>query len=248
MYLDDSLFIGAIVSGNIAMEMKTAHSPIHRGPLTWMNGDDVYIIRNGEFIFLATASLPLLSLEKTSNATNNCWRPLTRHRTVNFLHLRLSRKVIRWMPMKRFVPFHPTMFQLPHDSNTMTLGELYNLMNRDPASLLPYSCHTMKLYFQRRVDRQVSRRLLKRYSSGVDLDRYGLRPKPQVTSGLFYCDDYLYFDDCHTSNALTAKINTGLPPGHAHEFYKQYETALRGLLAAGHICHLECQVDGRFRD
>jgi hypothetical protein len=43
----------------------------------------------------------------------------------------------------------------------------------------------MKLYFQRRVDGQVSRRLLKGYNSGVDLDRYGLRPKPQVTSGLF---------------------------------------------------------------
>jgi hypothetical protein len=98
------------------------------------------------------------------------------------------------------------MFQLPHNINTMTLGELYNLMNRDPASLLPYSCHIMKLYIQRRVDRQVSRRLLKGYSSGVDLDRYGLRPKPQVV--IFYRDDCLYFNDCHTANALTAKINT----------------------------------------
>jgi pyrimidine 5'-nucleotidase len=134
---------------------------------------------------------------------------------------------------------------------TMTLGELYNWMNRDPASFLPDSCHAMKLYFQRRVDRQVSRRLLKGYSSG-DLDRYGLRPKPQVV--FFDCDDCLYFDDWHTANALTAKINAycvekvGLPPGHAYELYKQYGTALRGLLAEGHIENTPEAIDAFLED
>lgn len=121
---------------------------------------------------------------------------------------------------------------------TMTMDELRRQINQQFDEFMPDACHAMRLYFQRQVDMQVNRRLLKGYSSG-DLDHYGLRPKPSVI--FMDCDDCLYFDGWKTANILTKKIeswcvqNAGLPPGRAYELYKQYGTALKGLLAEGYI-------------
>lgn len=120
----------------------------------------------------------------------------------------------------------------------MTLDELEQKITGHPDYFMPDSCYAVQLYFQRKLDMHVNRRLLKGYSSG-DLDMYRLRPKPKVI--FFDCDDTLYFDHWHTANKLTAKIeewcvnNVGLPPGKAYELYKKHGTALRGLLAEGHI-------------
>lgn len=128
----------------------------------------------------------------------------------------------------------------------MSMDQLRRRINDDPDDFMPDSCHAMRLYFQRTVDVQVNRRLLKGYSSG-DLDRYSLRPKPSVI--FMDCDDCLYFDGWKTANILTKKIedwcveNAGLPPGRAYELYKQYGTALRGLLGEGHIDNTPEAVD-----
>ena len=120
----------------------------------------------------------------------------------------------------------------------MSMGELRRRIETRPQDFMPDACYAMKLYFQRKVDMKVNRRLLKGYSSG-DLDRYQLRPKPKVI--FFDCDDCLYFDNWKTANKLTAKIEewcvnkVGLPKGKAYELYKQHGTALRGLLAEGYI-------------
>jgi pyrimidine 5'-nucleotidase len=127
----------------------------------------------------------------------------------------------------------------------MSLKELYTRIETRPDDFMPDSCHAMRLYFQRRRDVQVQRRLLKGYSSG-DLDRYGLRPKPQAI--FFDCDDCLYFDSWKTATQLTNKIDEwctsrGLLPGQAYELYKQYGTALRGLLAEGYLENNEQDID-----
>ncbi len=128
----------------------------------------------------------------------------------------------------------------------MSMNELKTRILESPQDFMPDSCHAMKLYFQRKEDIQVNRRLLKGYSSG-DLDRYRLRPKPKVI--FFDCDDCLYFDNWKTAHKLTAKIEewcvkkVGLPHGKAYELYKQYGTALRGLLAEGHIPNDEKAID-----
>mmetsp|Transcript_43592 Transcript_43592/g.105706 ORF Transcript_43592/g.105706 Transcript_43592/m.105706 type:complete len:492 (-) Transcript_43592:375-1850(-) len=125
------------------------------------------------------------------------------------------------------------------DVLVMSMDELRRQIDESPDKFMPDSCHAMRLYFQRTVDVQVNRRLLgKGYSSG-DLDCYGLRPKPSVI--FMDCDDCLYFDGWKTAGLLTQKIedwcvqNAGLPPGKAYELYKQYGTALKGLLAEGYI-------------
>jgi pyrimidine 5'-nucleotidase len=121
---------------------------------------------------------------------------------------------------------------------SMTMEELKTRIEEQPDDFMPDACHAMNLYFQRKTDVRVNRRLLKGYSSG-DLDSYQLRPKPKVV--FFDCDDCLYFDDWKTANKLTANIEewcvqkVGLAPGKAYELYKEYGTALRGLLAEGHV-------------
>jgi pyrimidine 5'-nucleotidase len=121
---------------------------------------------------------------------------------------------------------------------SMPLDELKHRLKVDPDSFMPDCCHAMQLYFQRKSDVKVQRRLLKGYSSG-DLDSYGLRPKPSVV--FFDCDDTLYFDGWKTANHLTENIEkwcvekVGLPPGKAYQLYKEYGTALRGLLAEGYL-------------
>ena len=129
---------------------------------------------------------------------------------------------------------------------SMTLDELKHKLKVDQDSFMPDCCHAMRLYFQRTSDVKVQRRLLKGYSSG-DLDRYDLRPKPSVV--FFDCDDTLYFDGWKTANHLTKNIEkwcvekVGLQPGKAYQLYKQYGTALRGLLAEGHLEDTEDAID-----
>jgi pyrimidine 5'-nucleotidase len=127
----------------------------------------------------------------------------------------------------------------------MSLSDLKHSIQATPMDYMPDACYAMKLYFQRLTDQHVKRRLLKGYSSS-NLDAYTLRPKPRVI--FFDCDDCLYFDQWKTANQLTKKIddwctNHGLPSGKAYELYKQYGTALRGLLAEGYIEHTEQAID-----
>lgn len=111
---------------------------------------------------------------------------------------------------------------------------------------MPDSLHALKLYFQRKADTKVKKRLLKGYSSG-DLNSYTLRPKPKVI--FFDCDDCLYFDGWVVANQLTAKIDDwctskkSLPEGKVYELYKQHGTALRGLLAEGYIANEQKAID-----
>lgn len=128
----------------------------------------------------------------------------------------------------------------------MSLDELQRQIQENAANFMPDSCHAMKLYFQHRHDRRIKRRLFHGLSSS-NLDAYGLRPKPKAI--FFDCDDCLYFDNWTLAKQLTAKIDEwcvthgGLRPGHAYELYKQYGTALRGLLAEGYIESNEEAID-----
>ena len=127
----------------------------------------------------------------------------------------------------------------------MSLQELKIAIETTPNEFMPDACYAMQLYYQHAVDRYLKRRLLHGYSSS-NLDAYRLRPKPKVI--FFDCDDCLYFDEWKTANQLTRKIDGwcvqhGLPPGKAYELYKQYGTALRGLLAEGYIDHNDQAID-----
>jgi len=122
----------------------------------------------------------------------------------------------------------------------------------DDDNWMPDGLHALKLYLQYQRDNSLKRRyLLKGYSTS-DLDRYRLRPKPRVI--FFDCDDCLYFDGWKLASALTAKIeewctqHKGLPPGRAYELYKKHGTALRGLLAEGHLCDDEEKIDAYLAD
>jgi len=132
----------------------------------------------------------------------------------------------------------------------MPLQELRRRVADTPEDFMPDACHAMRLYFQRQDDIKVNRRLLKGYSNG-SLDSYGLRPPVEVI--FFDCDDTLYFDGWKTADQLTHKIDEwcvshGLKPGQAYELYKQYGTALRGLLAEGYLDDTPEAIDGFLRD
>mmetsp|Transcript_13813 Transcript_13813/g.18027 ORF Transcript_13813/g.18027 Transcript_13813/m.18027 type:complete len:477 (+) Transcript_13813:121-1551(+) len=132
----------------------------------------------------------------------------------------------------------------------MSLQELQERIDTHPEQFMPDACHAMKLYFQRQLDLTVNRRMLKGYSSS-DLDAYDLRPDP--TAIFFDCDDCLYFDDWKTANQLTVKINAwcvnhGLKPGQSYELYKEYGTAIRGLLAEGYLKDEPEAIDGFLKD
>lgn len=132
----------------------------------------------------------------------------------------------------------------------ISLSELRRLISNEPDRFMPDACHAVKLYLQRKLDISVNRRLLKGYPSS-DLDAYDLRPEPDVI--FFDCDDCLYFDGWVVANLLTAKINEwcvghGLKRGQAYELYKQYGTALRGLLAEGYLENTDEATDGYLRD
>jgi hypothetical protein len=62
---------------------------------------------------------------------------------------------------------------------SMSLRELKARIEECSDDFMPDACHAMRLYFQRKEDIHLNRRLLKGYSSG-DLDKYNLRPKPKV--------------------------------------------------------------------
>ena len=132
----------------------------------------------------------------------------------------------------------------------MSLQELKNAIESTPDEFMPDACHAMQLYYQHIFDRHIKRRLLHGYSSS-NLDAYSLRPKPKVI--FFDCDDCLYFDQWTTANQLTRKIDEwcmqhGLPSGKAYELYKQYGTALRGLLAEGYVEHNVHAIDEFLRE
>ena len=116
----------------------------------------------------------------------------------------------------------------------LSLSQVIQSMSLHPEDWMPDSIYAFQLYLQRTKDESLKRRLLQGYSSG-DLAKYTLRPKPKAI--FFDCDDCLYFDNWKLANLLTAKIEewcvhkVGLPQGQAYELYKQYGTALRGLLA-----------------
>lgn len=127
----------------------------------------------------------------------------------------------------------------------MSLQELEKAIETTPDEFMPDACYAMQLYYQYLLDRHVKRRLLYGYSSS-NLNAYSLRPKPKVI--FFDCDDCLYFDQWTTANQLTRKIDEwcmqhGLPSGKAYELYKQYGTALRGLLAEGYVEHNVLAID-----
>lgn len=126
----------------------------------------------------------------------------------------------------------------------MTLTDLEAKIKSDPNIWMPDSLHAIRLYLQYRKDHHLNRRLLRGYSSNVE--EYKVRPKPQVV--FFDCDDCLYFDNWKVAQMLTNKIDrwcvsNGLEEGHAYELYKQYGTALKGLLAEGYIDGSEEAID-----
>ena len=132
----------------------------------------------------------------------------------------------------------------------MSLQDVYELIVCRPDELMPDACHAIRLYKQIQGDFKVNRRFLKGYSS-LNLDSYAIRPKPLVI--FFDCDDCLYFDNWNVANKLTSKIdewcvNHGLRSGQAYELYKQYGTALRGLLAEGYLKDTKDAIDGFLRD
>jgi putative hydrolase of the HAD superfamily/pyrimidine and pyridine-specific 5'-nucleotidase len=132
----------------------------------------------------------------------------------------------------------------------VSLTELRARMKSSPQDFMPDSIHAMRLYFQWIGDQKVNRRLLRGYSS-ANVDAYDLRPK--VEALFFDCDDCLYFDFWKVANKLTSKIDEwcvrhGLKPGQAYQLYKQYGTALRGLLAEGYLEGTDSAIDGFLRD
>ena len=131
-----------------------------------------------------------------------------------------------------------------HEVLRMSLQELFEKMEDRPELFLPDARHAMKLYAQWLGDLKVKRRFLK--GSSGDLQRYNIRPQPKAI--FFDCDDTLYFDGWVTANRLTAKIDEwcvghGLKPGQAYQLYKQYGTALKGLLAEGYMEETEDEID-----
>jgi putative hydrolase of the HAD superfamily/pyrimidine and pyridine-specific 5'-nucleotidase len=132
----------------------------------------------------------------------------------------------------------------------ISLTELRQRIRSSTQDFMPDSLHALQLYFQWIGDQRVKRRLLRGYSS-ANVDAYGLRPK--VEALFFDCDDCLYFDGWQVANKLTSMIDewcvrNGLEPGQAYQLYKQYGTALRGLLAEGYLEETESAIDGFLRD
>jgi putative hydrolase of the HAD superfamily len=127
----------------------------------------------------------------------------------------------------------------------INLQDLKDRMKNSPGEFMPDSIHAMDLYLQHQHDQKVQRRFLKGSSS--DLSHFRMRPKLQAI--FFDCDDCLYFDNWKTAKRLTKKIDEwctrehGLPSGQAYQLYKQYGTALRGLLAEGYLKDTPEEID-----
>ena len=133
----------------------------------------------------------------------------------------------------------------------LSIKDIRKMALEDPSDWMPDGLHAINLYLQYNRDKSVKRRLLKGYSNG-DLESYNLRPKPEVI--FFDCDDCLYFDGWQLANQLTAKIEEwctskkSLPAGEAYALYKKHGTALRGLLAEGHMDDCETEIDEYLKD
>ena len=133
----------------------------------------------------------------------------------------------------------------------LSLADIKKKVQDQPGDWMPDGLHALKLYLQYRHDKRVGRRLLNGYSSG-NLEAYGLRPKPEAI--FFDCDDCLYFDNWKVASHLTEKIeewcvkHAGLPEGEAYRLYKKHGTALRGLLAEGHMEHCDDAIDEYLKD
>ena len=68
----------------------------------------------------------------------------------------------------------------------MSKAELQRRIVDTPGDFMPDAAYALELYFQRKEDDRLKRRLLKGYSSG-NLDDYKLRPKPKVRSHIHCC-------------------------------------------------------------
>jgi len=132
----------------------------------------------------------------------------------------------------------------------LSISQIQRMAEEDAESWMPDGLHALRLYLQYVHDQNVSRKLLRGYSSG-NLDAYALRPK---TKAIFFdCDDCLYFDGWKVANHLTHKIeqwctSRGLPPGEAYQLYKKYGTALRGLLAESYLPNTEQAIDDYLKE
>ena len=133
----------------------------------------------------------------------------------------------------------------------LPLSGVEKMAAEGPANWTPDGLHALRLYLQRTGDERVRRRLLKGYSSG-DLESYQIRPKPRAV--FFDCDDCLYFDGWGVARGLTERIErrcvdrVGLPEGEAYRMYKEHGTALKGLLAEGHMDNCDRAIDEYLRD
>ena len=133
----------------------------------------------------------------------------------------------------------------------LSIKDIRKMATEEPSDWMPDGLHAIRLYLQFKLDRSLGRRMLKGYSNG-DIKNYKLRPKPSVI--LFDCDDCLYFDGWQLANELTAKIEEwctskkNLPAGEAYQLYKKHGTALKGLLAEGHMEDVEEEIDAYLRD
>ena len=133
----------------------------------------------------------------------------------------------------------------------LSITDIRKMAIEDPDDWMPDALHAINLYLQYRRDHSLKRRLLKGYSNG-NLEHYGLRPKPEVI--FFDCDDCLYFDGWQLANQLTSNIEEwctskkSLQPGEAYKLYKRHGTALRGLLAEGHMDDCEHEIDEYLKD
>eukprot|EP00519_Triparma_laevis_P003951 CAMPEP_0182502570 /NCGR_PEP_ID=MMETSP1321-20130603/13699_1 /TAXON_ID=91990 /ORGANISM="Bolidomonas sp., Strain RCC1657" /LENGTH=348 /DNA_ID=CAMNT_0024707535 /DNA_START=194 /DNA_END=1237 /DNA_ORIENTATION=- len=99
------------------------------------------------------------------------------------------------------------------------------------------STHAVRLYKQWKEDHKISSS--SKIIRNVDTASYTLRSAPKAV--FFDCDDCLYFDGWKVAQRLTDKIEEwcvekkGLKPGEAYSLYKQWGTALLGLIKGGHL-------------
>lgn len=122
----------------------------------------------------------------------------------------------------------------------MAMKELFQLIEaRSNTIQSSLANHILHLYRQHKFDQRIPGRRLLHGTSGSNIDEYTLRPKPEVV--FFDCDDCLYFDNWKIAGHLTDKIEDhcqkefGLQKGYAYTLYKRHGTALRGLIAEGHL-------------
>lgn len=111
------------------------------------------------------------------------------------------------------------------------------------------SMHAVRLYKQWKEDEK--RRGEATFKRNIADEDYRLRAAPAAI--FFDCDDCLYFDGWKVAAKLTQRIEEwctkrkGLKPGRAYELYKQWGTALLGLVKEGYL-KTEEEIDEYLRD